>query len=151
MLDESERLRAANTTDQVCSTAQRSAAQHSTAQHSTARHSTAHHSMWIALAHLQHQICFIVCQECNVGQVQLACVYPFVQFAICANDYMRICVYSKTPAAAACCHSCLLTMQAAATTVAIPMIPINVIWWQGAVEGWITGNSRTNSIRSTLS
>jgi len=98
--------------------AQHSTAQHSTAQHSTAQHSTAQHLMWIALAHLQHQICFIVCQECNIGHVQLACAYPFLQFVICANDYMRVCVSSQTPAAAACCHSCLLTMQAEVTTVA---------------------------------
>jgi hypothetical protein len=153
---------------QALCAAQHSAAQHSrvphgtgrfsttTAQHRTTRqdmaqYSTAQHSMWIASAYLQHQICFIVCQECNIGQVQLACVHPFFQFGICANNYMRVCVSRQTPAAAACCHSCLLTMQAAATTVAIHMIPVNVFWWQKAVEGWITGNLRTNSICSTLS
>jgi len=91
-----------------------STAQDGTAGHGTAQHSTAHHSMWI------------VCQECNFGQVQLACAYPFLQFIICANDYMRVCVSSQPPAAAACCHSCLLTiaMQAVASTVATPVIPI---------------------------
>ncbi len=97
------------------------------AREDMAQHSTAHHSVCIALAHLQHQICFIVCQECNVGQVQLACVHPFLQFAICANDYMRVCVYSKPPAAAAYRLSSLLTTQDVATAVAIPMILINVI------------------------